>query len=236
MEDINTTSAEMQEVAEPAETDASESVETQEVAEPEVEVEATEETSTRNTTEADAAFAEQRRRIKELEDSNKQMYDALQRFFDGESAEELSINANAYAEQRDPEEYRQEYEHNKEFEKLQADKEELEQQLMNIQVNQLMDSALRELQEIDPEVKSIDDMGESFLNFVGAGLSTKEAYYATKTMEAKEKVTAPDPVGRVSDTVTERDYYTSEELDRLTSEEMDDPEVWAKVQRSMNRL
>ncbi len=52
--------------------------------------------------------------------------------------------------------------------------------------------------------------------------------------QQKEKIFAPDAIGRVADTKVERDYYTSEELDNLTDEEMD--ANWDKVMRSMTRL
>ena len=83
-------------------------------------------------------------------------------------------------------------------------------------------------------MKSLDELGQQFGNFIRAGLTSKEAYYATKAMELKEKVFAPDAIGRVADTKSERDYYTSEELDHLTDEEMD--ANWDKVMRSMQRL
>lgn len=240
-ENIINESVEMEEVAE-LPTDVEESEEIQEVAEPEAEeVETVEEPKDNGRTEADRAFAEQRRRIQELEKlnkeqeaSNKQMFDALSRYFNGETAEELSINANAYAEQRDPEEYRKEYEHNKEFEALQAENESLKKQMFDAEVDRRMEEGLREIQEIDPEVKSLDELGESFPIFIRAGLSTKDAYYAVKAKEMKEKVFPPDALGKVADTKTERDYYTSEELDKLTDAEMD--ANWDKVKRSMDRL
>ena len=228
-ENIMNESAETQEVAEP-ETEALESEETQEVAEtaPETDdsTEATEQ-PTRQKNDSDAAFAEMRRQ-------NKQMMEALSRYFDGDSVEDLVINANAYAEQRDPEDYRQDYERNREFEDLKARNAELEEQLLDAEVDRLMREGLRDVQAIDPNVKSLDDLGDTFTHLIANGIPTKEAYYAAKAMELKEKVLAPDAIGRVSDTKAERDYYTSEELDNLTDEEMD--ANWDKVMRSMGRL
>ena len=231
-ENINT-SAESQEVAEP-ETEALESAESQEVADPESTEETHEEPKQSGRTESDAAFAEMRRQNQALEQSNRMMMEALQRYFDGETAEELSINANAYAEQRDPDDYREEWEHNQEFARLQSENEELQNKLFDAEVDRLMREGLRDIQEIDPNVKSLDELGQQFGNFIRAGLTSKEAYYATKAMELKEKVFAPDAIGRVADTKSERDYYTSEELDHLTDEEMD--ANWDKVMRSMQRL
>ena len=233
-ENINE-SAEIQEVAEP-ETEALESEETQEVAEtaPDTEISESTEQPTHQKNDTDAAFAEMRRQNQALENEKRQMMAALQRYFDGESVEDLVINANAYAEQRDPDEYRQDYERDREYEDLKARYESLEDELLNAQVDRLMQEGLREVQAIDPNVKSLDDLGESFARLIANGVPTKEAYYASKAMELKEKILAPDVIGRVSDTKAERDYYTSEELDHLTDEEMD--ANWDKVMRSMGRL
>lgn len=229
-ENIMNESAETQEVAEPETEALEESAETQEVAEtaPETETptEATEQ-PTHQRTEQDAAFAEMRRQ-------NQQMMAALSRYFEGESVEDLVINANAYAEQRDPEDYRQDYERDREFEDLKLRNQELEEQLIDAEVNRLMREGLREVQAIDPNVKSLDELGDTFTNLIANGIPTKQAYYAAKAMELNEKVLAPTAIGRVSDTKAERDYYTSEELDNLTDEEMD--ANWDKVMRSMGRL
>ena len=233
-ENINE-SAEIQEVAEP-EDEALESAETQEVAEPDTESDSTESRES-GKTDADARFAEMRRNNEALERANRQMREALSRYFEGETDEELSINALAYAEQRDPDEYREEYERLEEYERMQAENEDLKNQLLSAQVDKMMREDLATVQEISPDVKSLDELGESFIRMrLDGGLSVKEAYYACKAMELKEKVLAPDAIGKVSDTKAERDYYTSEEIDNLTDEELDDPTIWAKVMKSMERL
>jgi len=227
-ENINNESAEIQEVAEP-ETEALESAETQEVAEPDKAEDSTSNVaeSKPQRTDSDAAFAEMRRQ-------NQMMREALSRYFEGETAEELSINANAYAEERDPEEYRKEWEREQDYERAIKENEELRNKVLDMQVEEMMRSGLREIQEIDPSIKSLEELGDSFGKMIAAGLTSKEAYYATLAMNNKDKVFAPDPIGRVSDNRIERDYYTSEELDHLTDEEMD--ANWDKVWRSMDLL
>ena len=235
-ENITTTSAETQEVAEP-ETEGLASEETQEVAETAPETEDSTETAEQpvhQKNDADAAFAEMRRQNQALQHERELMMQALGRYFEGDSVEDLVINANAYAEQREPDDYRQEFERNREFEDLKARNSQLEEELINVQVDRLMREGLREVQAIDPNVKSLDELGGTFANLIANGVPTKEAYYATKAMELKEKVLAPDVIGKVSDTKAERDYYTSEELDNLTDEELD--ANWDKVMRSMGRL
>ena len=233
-ENINE-SAEIQEVAEP-ETEALESAETQEVAEPDTADNSTAEVAEEapQRTEADARFAEMRRQNQQLEREAQMMREALSRYFEGETAEELSINANAYAEERDPDEYRQEWERQQDYERAMRENEELKDKMLEMEIDRRMRDGLREIQEIDPNVKSLDELGQSFINMIAAGLTNKEAYYASLAMKSKEKVFAPDPIGRVSDNRIERDYYTSEELDNLTDEELD--ANWDKVMRSMKLL
>ena len=238
MDDYINESAEMEEVAELPEDVESE--ETQEFAEP-ADADSPDEETGSGKTAQDAAFAEQRRRIAELEErermlaeENRAMMGALSRYFDGETAEELSINANAYAEERDPDEYREEWESRRESERLAEENQYLRDQLLDIEVNRRMRDDLREIQEIDPNVKSLDDLGETYGKLIVNGFTAKQAFYAVKAMELNEKVYAPDAIGKVSSSKTERDYYTSEELDHLTDEEID--ENWDKVMRSMSRL
>ena len=236
-ENINIESAEIQEVADPEMDEALESAETQEVADPdeaEISEESQDEEVAHERTDADARFAEMRRQNQQLEREAQMMREALSRYFEGETAEELSINANAYAEERDPDEYRQEWEREQDYERALRENEELRDRMLEMEIDKRMEDGLREVQEIDPNIKSLDELGESFIHMIAAGLTTKEAYYASLAMKSKEKVFAPDPIGRVSDNRVERDYYTSEELDNLTDEELE--ANWDKVMRSMDLL
>ena len=237
MEENINESAEIQEVADP-ETDSLAGAEEQEVAEPDTAESSTEvaEEQAHQRTEMDAAFAEMRRQNQQLEREARMMREALSTYFEGETAEELSINANAYAQQRDPDEYRKEWEKQQDYERAILENETLKEQMLELEVDRRMESALRTIQEIDPSVKSLDELGASFVNMIAAGLSDKEAYYATLAMNSKEKVFAPSPIGKVSDNRIERDYYTSEEIDNLTDEELDDPKIWEKVMKSMDLL
>lgn len=185
-------------------------------------------------TEQDSAFAEMRRRNKELEQENKLMLDALSRYFNGGDAQELSIQAQAYADDRNPEDVRAELEQTREAERLKTENEELQEQILNIQLEKRMAEDLRTIQGIDPTVKSLEDLGDSYLNYISAGLDATDAYYASLLKDQKEKVYPPDAIGKIADTKIDRDYYTSEELDNLSDAELD--ANWEKVMRSMKRL
>lgn len=237
MDDYINESVETQDVAEP-ETDVEESAETQEAAEPETtetHVEATDEhdsdddSDSSSRTEQDAAFARMRR-------ENQQMMKALQTYFDGETAEDLSINALAYAEHRDPDEYRQEWEHEQEYESLKEENQSLRDQLLHANVERLMQEGLKDIQAIDPNVKSLDELGDSFPKFIAAGLSSTEAYWASKAQRERERIIAPPAIGKVAESKAEKDFFTSDEIDALTDEELDDERVWNKVMRSLERL
>lgn len=236
-ENTNIESVEIQEVAEPEMEDALEGAEEQELAEP-VEAEEPEEVAEQQSgrTDADARFAEMRRANQQLEREAALMREALSRYFEGETAEELSDNAIAYAEDRDPDEYRYEREQREEFEELKSKNEALENTLLEMEIDRRMQEGLREIQEINPNVKTLDELGESFIRLVAAGCTTKEAYYATLQMDSNEKAQAPDAIGRVSDNRAERDYFTSEEIDNLTDEELANDEIYEKVIKSMERL
>ena len=242
-----TTSAETMEVAEPStEVESGENVE---VAEPQDNVEQNEQaetigegTQTEGTdqsensrrTETDAAFAEMRRKNEGLEHDVQILQDALSRYFDGETPEELALRAQAYSEEREYDDVKADYDRDKELDDLREKVRLAEEEKMNLEIDQLIAQGLRDVQEIDPTIKSLEELGETFANFIGAGLTAKQAYYATQQMEAREKVHAPSGVGKIADNKTEREYYTSEELDNLTDEEMD--ANWDKVKKSLARL
>lgn len=185
-------------------------------------------------TEADAAFAELRREKERLESENSLMRESLGYYFDGEDPTELALQAKAYNDNREYEDVKAEYEESERVAALEAQLKQLEEEKLDIQVEQLMAQSLRDVQQINPDIKSLEELGEDFVDFIAAGLSTKQAYYALKNMEANEKVHAPSGIGKISNNQVERDYYTSEELDKLTDEEMD--KNWDKVMRSMSRL
>jgi hypothetical protein len=241
------TSAETTEVAEPS-TEV-ESEERVEVADPldngtpsepneaideGMQTEGTDQSDNSGRTESDAAFAEMRRKNEGLEHDVQILQDALSRYFDGETPEELALRAQAYSEEREYDDVKADYDRDRELEELREQVRIAEEERQNLEIDQLIAQGLRDVQEIDPTIKSLEELGETFANFIGAGLSAKQAYYATQQMEAREKIHAPDGVGKIADNKTEREYYTSEELDNLTDEEMD--ANWEKVKKSLARL
>lgn len=210
------TGVEVQEVAEPVveETGAEE----QEVAEP----------ATGVRTEADSAFAELRRRAEEAErqraeyeSQNQQMIEALGLYFDGDNATDLAIAARANAKQISPEEERARYEAEQARMTMSAENKRLQEENLALRVERMMAKGLSEIQQIDPDIKSLEDLGDNFANYIRAGLSSVDAYYAVKAREAKEKIVPPKTVGKVATAKGESSYFTKEEVDAMSDEEFD---------------
>ena len=229
---------------------ADESAESPEVAAPEVSEDAPDEPieSTMEDFEADmpegkrsrdSAFAEMRRAREDaeaerddlrtqLEELQRQQREAeliqAAREMGLEDDEIQQVLADAEAEeQRAAEEQR-----------LTDENERLNQELMDIRITQAMEEDLRAIRAIDPEIKSLDDLPDEFFTFISAGLSGEDAYFAMKAKEQKTAFGAAPSPGKANQAAVQRDYYTSEELDAMTPEEilanMD------KVNRSLERL
>ncbi|MBR5316035.1 MAG: hypothetical protein IKU44_04510 [Firmicutes bacterium] len=210
------TGAEVQEIADPVVEESGEEV--QEFAEP----------ATGGRTQADSAFAELRRRAEEAErqraeyeTQNKQMIEALGLYFDGDNATDLAIAARANAKQISPAEERAQYEAEQERMSMADENKRLHEENIALRVEQRMAKDLSEIQKIDPDVKSLEDLGETFANYIRAGLSSVDAYYAVKAREAKEKVVPPKTVGKVATSKGESSFFTREEVEAMSDEDID---------------
>ena len=187
----------------------------------------------------DRAFAEMRRAREEADRKN----DELQQRLDALERAEKERELRSYAESLglSDEEVEQvvadaKAEEEREAEKanLEAEIERLSQENLDYQVERMMEQDLHDIQAIDPTIKSLDDLGEDFGNFVAAGLSGVDAYYAVMSKRERTQIKPAKPMGKANQASVPRDFYTSEELDNLTQDEI--LANWDKVQRSMDRL
>lgn len=71
-----------------------------------------------------------------------------------------------------------------------------------------------------------------FADKLNPNLSLKEKYEMYSQFKPKSKV---EPIGSMknSNTAKVKEYYTAEEINRMTDEDLDDPKVWEAVRRSM---
>lgn len=191
---LDNTGAEVQEVAEPAE-EVVTGAEEQEVAEP--------------VDKSDAAFAEMRRENERLRLEIARKDKALGLYFDGENKE---VKAIAHAMGQDPADVQKAFD-------ADAKISQLEETLQSERAERAMEKDLAEIQKLDPNVKSLDDLGETYANYIRAGLSGVEAYAAIKAKENLNTETPPKTIGNLSTAPVKKDYFTSEEVDRMSPSE-----------------
>lgn len=168
-------------------------------------------------TSADAAFAEQRRRIAELEQQNRDYEEALGLFFEGD---DKVVQAHALGEDKSEEQVKAELEAKSERERLQQENDELYAEIASRDAEMMMERDLKSIQAIDPAVKSLDELGDDYFDYIAGGLTGVQAYYATKAKAEAEKITSPSAPGRVNEKPEERDYFTKEEVENMTPEEV----------------
>lgn len=218
--------AEVQEVADPAET----SEEMQEVAEPaepeEPETEVIEDGES-GKTEQDAAFAELRRSKEEAEQRNAELEAELAQM---NSRRKLMENAfgvdepeiEAVAERLgiDPEDILAELQHEDELERIKKENETLSSQLEEQRISERMRTDLAEIQKIDPTIKSLEQLGDDFINFIRGGLDGVDAYFAAKAKEERTRAKPPAEIGKVNNSKAPKDFFSEAEVDAMSPEEV----------------
>ena len=182
--------------------------------------------------------------LKNLREENNALIKAANGFgFEGNDGSSLALAMEA--QQRDmsieelmlekqlkEQEINDQVEKNPKFIKAMKDSETLSQMLADMKASE----TLQKLQKIDPDLKSIDDLDESFAKLVEAGVDEETAYFAVKAQKEYSQKDIPDIAGAVnSSSVGEKDYYTPEEVDRLSEKDLDDPNIWEKVRKSMTK-
>ena len=114
---------------------------------------------------------------------------------------------------------------------------ERELQRANRQLREFrMANELRSLQAHDPaaNLTSIAERGDDYVRLRKAGVSATSAYEAVKYRRAKSEI-PPDTGALGSDRAQEKEFYTPDEVDRLSSRELDDPKIMERVMRSMTK-
>lgn len=183
--------------------------------------------------DADAAFAQMRRENERLRADAAKYEEALQYFFDGEDPDEMLVQAQATAEDRDEDDVRSEREAEEEWNRLAQENEALNEQVIDLQARQRMAEDLRDLQEIDPSIESLDDLGQTFLDYIAQGLSGKQAYYAAKAQDEVEKTIPPEPPGKVNQSSEPKSFFTKDEVAAMSQKEVH--ENYDAIRKSMTR-
>lgn len=209
--------ANVQEVAEPVIED--ESVETQEVAEPVIE-ENQEET---RDFERDSAFAEMRRAREEAERERDRLIAEVEARkaaiveLTGSENGDIEAIAESLGEEFDSVSgvFNAVQESSEKDRKI----EELQSQLDDVMADRMVQDTLIEVQAIDPNVKSLEELGETFVELKTKGVDTKAAYWAARSEKDAKKFKAPKAPGKASEDKPEKEFYTEAEWDALTPEQ-----------------
>ena len=228
------TSGNIQEVAEPetvevsSGTESTEAPKTEEVAKPQQDS-ATNAAFAKMRREAEAA----RRAHAELERKNSGIMNALKQFGYQGSEEEIADQLISQKTGRTVDEVRSErIRQQKEFEAQKSAKAENE--FLIKQVSQyMMQEDLRKIQMLDPKVKSLEELGNDFIDLIAKGIEVETAYHAVKAKEAAHRKPVPEDLGPIGNSIKEKDFYTKDEVDMLSDEQLDDPKIWNIVRKSM---
>lgn len=212
------------EVAEPDDTGVKEP----EVAEPDVE-EVVEDKPHKNTPheawaemrkakeEADRRAAEAERKVAEMEAAAQARSEAIKRLTGNENAE---VNALAESLGLDPTDVMATLNASEVAAKKDLEIQLLKEQLDSVKVDSEIQKDLAEIQKIDPTIKSLNDLGETFPEYIKAGLTAEQAYYAIKGKEITNRVTPAKEIGKLQDSKPpEKDFFTEAEVAAMTSQE-----------------
>lgn len=97
--------------------------------------------------------------------------------------------------------------------------QELENQINEITAENMLKQDLADVQKIDPSIKDLSELGETFLNLKSKGVDTESAYWAAKAKKDATQMKPPKAPGRVNTEPTEKNFFTEEEVNAMTSEQ-----------------
>lgn len=86
----------------------------------------------------------------------------------------------------------------------------------------------------DEKASTINDLGDDFMTLMATGcISAVEAYEVLRSRRAQAPAPPPSTGDITAAPAPEKEFYTPEEVDRLTSSQLDDPKIWKKARASM---
>lgn len=195
--------------------------------------------------ERDAYYADLRRKqeLDEARANNARLqqqidaaHKALGSFFEGNSLEEQLDYARAQTLGVDVSEIRKQRENEAQQAAVQNELNMYRQR----EIDRMMADDLKAVQAIDATVTSLNDLPPTFLALrfnQNAPMSAEQAFLATRAIEAQTQKAKPASVGSISSAgAVESEFYTSEELDALTPQMLDNPKIMEKAMRSLARI
>lgn len=228
--DFENTSVETEDVAAlPEETGVEEPESAEPVSEPDEEPQAEE--SEDHKTSADASFANMRRQMEEAQKEASEVRAELEKLQAQNEArdnaftrltgdEDGAVKALAEVTGMSEDEVRAEMQAAQESAEKDLRIQQLEEQVNAIDAERMMQADLEAIRQIDPSLKSLEDLGDEYVRYVVAGLSPEDAYWAIKAKEQATQATPPKEVGKVATGTAEKDYFTDAEIDAMSPEQL----------------
>lgn len=244
MEDFNVLDDTQETVVESQEPEATTS-EVTETEETQVETETVvEETRPRQSAEENAKFAAARRQAeaeaRAIKAQNERLLQALAGYGYEGSPEEIADALIAQQQGISTEEARAQREaieaENAKYNQLQSEVETYK----SLAIEKLKSDDLAKLKSAYPEdkevqkLKSIDELGDEFFSLLSATKDPELAYDALQVRNARHTKPTPPDIGAVnSSSSKEKDFYTPDEVDKLTEKDYDNPKIMERVRQSM---
>lgn len=232
-----TTSANSQEVAAPetstssvAESGAEQAAASQESTQ---QAQTVEVAKPRQDSATNAAFAQMRRDAENAKRENEMLLNSLKQYGYQGSASDIADQLIAQRTGRDINAVKAEREANERINSMQSQLVNQNHALVNELSKRMMEDDLKKIQAIDPSVKSLNDLGEEYVQLIGNGLDAELAYHTIKAKEKAHLKPVPKDLGPIGSTTQEKDFYTKDEVDQLTDKQLDDPKIWERVRKSM---
>lgn len=155
--------------------------------------------------------------------------------------EEIADQVKAQNTGRSVEEIRAAREAEERQSETRIDMERENETLKELLRKEALEKDLAAVKKAYPEVKaaSVEELGEEFLRIMATGaVDAATAYGIIQSKQAKSKARKPPVTGKVGKSDTgDGGYYTSEELDTLTMDElMSDPKKYRKAMKSLSKL
>jgi hypothetical protein len=245
MEDFNVLDDTQETVVESQEpeTDTSEVTETgEDIDAPTNEV--VEETQPRQSAEENAKFAAARRQAeaeaRAIKAQNERLLQALEGYGYKGSPEEIADALIAQQQGISTEEARAQREaieaENAKYNQLQSEVETYK----SLAIEKLKSDDLAKLKSTYPDdakvqaLKSVDELGNDFFALMSALRDPTLAYDALTVKQQRETKPVPKDIGAVnSSSSKEKDFYTPDEVDKLTEKDYDNPKIMERVRQSM---
>lgn len=191
--------------------------------------------------ERDGAFARMRRETDQLKKQNEMLANTFKQFgFTGSTPEEIIDQANAHYLEKSVDEVRAERLAKEQESHMAQERDFYKSQLATIQ----MQEDLKKLQKVDPTIKSwesiVEKFGEEytpkFFKLLTEEMDIDIAYDSINKKIQQDRKNPPATVGRINSSTKQiKDYYTKDEVDRMSESELDDPKIWARVRNSMTK-